>query len=54
MLGKRQTAIHLLARAKILNAMGKRGDAVRDLRDALQKSPQFDEAERLLQEWNGK
>jgi tetratricopeptide (TPR) repeat protein len=54
MLGKRQTAIHLLARAKILNAMGKREDAVRDLREALQKSPQFDEAEKLLQEWNGK
>lgn len=54
MLGKRPTSIHLVARAKILNAMGRREDAVRDLREALQKSPQFDEAKSLLQEWNGK
>ena len=53
MLGKRPTAIHLLARAKILNAMGKRQDAVRDLRDAVKKSPQFVEAETLLQQWGG-
>ena len=54
MLGKRPTAIHLLARAKIFNAMGKREDAIRDLQSALQKSPQFAEAEILLQQWRGK
>jgi tetratricopeptide (TPR) repeat protein len=53
MLGKRPTALHLVARAKILNAIGQRDDATRDLREALKKSPGYDEAEKLLQLWGG-
>jgi tetratricopeptide (TPR) repeat protein len=48
LMGKRQTALHLVARAKILSAMGKREDAVRDLQEALKKSPRFAEADLLL------
>ncbi len=47
--GKRRTALSLLARAKILNAMGHREKAMRDLQDALKKSPRFAEAKNLLQ-----
>jgi tetratricopeptide (TPR) repeat protein len=52
-LGKRSTALHLLARAKVLNALGKRAEALRDLRNVLQKSPGFGEAQKLLQQWGG-
>jgi len=53
MLAKRPTTLHLVARAKILHAMGQRDDAVRDLQEALSKSPGYGEAEQLLQQWGG-
>jgi len=53
MLAKRPTVLHLVARAKILYAMGQREDAIRDLQEALKKSPGYNEAEKLLQQWDG-
>lgn len=53
MLAKRPTVLHLVARAKILRAMGQRDEAIRDLQEALNKSPGYDEAEKLLQQWSG-
>lgn len=50
-LAKRPTTLHLVARAKILHAMGQRDEAVRDLQEALNKSPGYGEAEKLLQQW---
>lgn len=47
-LGKRPTAIQLLARAEVLNAMGRVEEAKRDLRAAVQKAPHFAEADALL------
>lgn len=47
-LAKRQTAMQLLARAEVLNAMGQRENAIRDLQKALKKSPHFVEANNLL------
>lgn len=52
-LAKRPTTLHLLARAKILHALGQRAEAVRDLQEALNKSPGYGEAEKLLQQWGG-
>jgi len=47
-LAKRPTALQLLARAEIYQAMGRMEDAKRDLRAAIQKAPSFTEANDLL------
>lgn len=47
-LGKRQTAMQLLARAQVYQAMGRIEEAKNDLRVAIQKTPHFDEANDLL------
>jgi tetratricopeptide (TPR) repeat protein len=47
-LEKRSTAVQLLARAKVYEAMGRKEDAKRDLRLAVKKAPRFDEADDLL------
>ena len=47
-LGKRQTAIHLLARAEVYHAMGRMEEAKRDLSEAVKKAPHFAEANDLL------
>ena len=52
-LAKRPTPLHLVARAKILNALGQRNDAIDDLQEALKKYPGYNEAETLLQQWGG-
>ena len=47
-LGKRQTAMQLLARAQVYQAMGRIEEAKNDLRVAIQKTPHFAEADELL------
>lgn len=47
-LGKRSTAMQLLARAKVFHAMGRVEEAKRDLREAIEKAPRFAEADALL------
>jgi tetratricopeptide (TPR) repeat protein len=47
-LGKRSTAMQLVARAKIYHAMGRTEEAKRDLRAAKQKAPRYSEADDLL------
>ncbi|MGP0591577.1 tetratricopeptide repeat protein [Nitrospira sp. T9] len=47
-LGKRQTAMQLLARAQVYQAMGRIEEAKNDLRVAIKKTPHFDEANELL------
>jgi tetratricopeptide (TPR) repeat protein len=47
-LAKRSTALQLLARAEIYQAMGRTEEAKRDLRTAIQKAPSFTEANDLL------
>lgn len=47
-LGKRSTAMQLLARARVYHSMGREEEAKRDLRAAIQKSPRFTEANDLL------
>ncbi|MEO8326621.1 MAG: tetratricopeptide repeat protein [Nitrospirota bacterium] len=47
-LGKRPTAMQLLARAEVYHAMGRMDEAKRDLRVAVQKAPHFAEANDLL------
>ncbi|WP_447964757.1 tetratricopeptide repeat protein [Nitrospira sp. Ecomares 2.1] len=47
-LGKRQTAMQLLARAEVYQAMGRMEEAKQDLRVAIQKTPHFSEANDLL------
>ena len=47
-LGKRQTAMQLLARAEVYHAMGRMEDAKRDLRVAVEKAPHLAEADALL------
>ncbi|MDR4462355.1 MAG: tetratricopeptide repeat protein [Nitrospirales bacterium] len=47
-LGKRQTAMQLLARAEVYQAMGRMEEAKNDLRVAIQKTPHFAEADDLL------
>ncbi|GJL60495.1 MAG: hypothetical protein NPIRA03_33520 [Nitrospirales bacterium] len=47
-LGKRQTAMQLLARAQVYQAMGRIEEAKNDLRVAIQKTPHFDQANDLL------
>lgn len=47
-LGKRQTAMQLLARAEVYHAMGRMEEAKHDLRLALQKAPNFSKANDLL------
>jgi tetratricopeptide (TPR) repeat protein len=53
-LGKRRTAIHLVARAKIYHAIGQQQEAMNDLREALRQAPRYEDAEQLLQEWTKK
>lgn len=53
-LGKRHTAIHLMARAKIYHALGQQQEAMNDLREALRHAPRYEDAEQLLQEWTKK
>ena len=47
-LEKRQTAMQLLARAEVYQAMGRMEEAKDDLRVAIQKTPHFAEADELL------
>jgi tetratricopeptide (TPR) repeat protein len=47
-LGKRQTAMQLLARAEVYEAMGRMEEAKKDLRVAIKKTPNFAEADDLL------
>ena len=47
-LAKRQTAMQLLARAEIYQAMGRMEEAKHDLRVAIQKAPHFSKAANLL------
>ena len=47
-LGKRPTAMQLLARAEVYQAMGRMEEAKQDLRVAIQKTPHFAEADDLL------
>jgi tetratricopeptide (TPR) repeat protein len=47
-LGKRSTAMQLVARAKVFHAMGRVEDAKRDLREAIQQAPHWEEADDLL------
>ena len=47
-LGKRSTAMQLLARAKVYHSMGREEEAKRDLRAAIRKAPRFTEADDLL------
>jgi tetratricopeptide (TPR) repeat protein len=47
-LGKRSTAMQLLARAEVYYAMGRVEEAKRDLREAVKKAPRFAEADDLL------
>lgn len=47
-LGKRQTAMQLLARAEVYQAMGRMEEAKQDLRVAIKKTPHFAEADELL------
>ncbi len=47
-LGKRPTAMQLLARAEVYHAMGRMEEAKQDLRVAIQKTPHFAEADDLL------
>jgi tetratricopeptide (TPR) repeat protein len=47
-LGKRQTAMQLLARAQVYQAMGRIEEAKNDLRVAIQKTPHFAEADDFL------
>jgi tetratricopeptide (TPR) repeat protein len=47
-LGKRSTAMQLVARAKVFHAMGRVEEAKRDLQEALEKAPRFAEADDLL------
>jgi tetratricopeptide (TPR) repeat protein len=49
-LGKRSTAMQLLARAKVFHAMGRVEEAKSDLREAVQKAPNWAEAEDLLKQ----
>lgn len=52
-LTKRRTAINLITRAKILNEMGRRNEAIQDLQEANQLAPSYREAQRLLLQWGG-
>jgi tetratricopeptide (TPR) repeat protein len=47
-LGKRQTALQLLSRAEVYQAMGRIEEAKNDLRVAIKKTPHFAEAENRL------
>lgn len=49
-MGKRSTAMQLVARARVLQAMGRVEDAKRDLREAVEQAPRFDEAKDLLRQ----
>ena len=52
-LQKRHTSIHLIARAKVLFAMGNRKEAMADLNEALEQTPKYGEAQRLIRQWGG-
>lgn len=53
-LGKRQTAMQLLARAEVYQAMGRMEEAKNDLRVAIKKTPNFAEADDLLKKLEGR